>query len=309
MALVLGGGGVRCMAQVGVLLELEDRGIRPDLIVGASIGSVLGGVYAYKNDARFLEDFALKFSHNPVARGLERLLQGDSVSRFSRAKGFVPYLAGSAFLYCNRGVLSPGIAKLAYRDVVGRGVLNSRQFLVQDCRIAFAAVAADVNSGDAAIITSGDMPSALFASSAYPGVCRPVGLDGFCLIDGGAVSPVPVMAAHLLGAKKIIAVDVEPAYRPPRPGGASRLIERATAVRGLRWTRFEKSLADVVIVPEGVRDFSFFEFSRTRDCIAAGHRAFQLSERLILDRLTGGPDNSKLAERRRLQQIYGHKII
>ncbi len=308
-ALVLGGGGVRCMAHVGVFFELERQGLKPDLIVGSSIGSVLGGVYAYKNEAEFLLEFAERFSTNRVVRILERALSRDPQRKASKVMSFFSFTAGFIHSFWSQGFLSLDLLMRAYRDVAGKGVLHSRRFYVEDTLIPFAALATDMNTAEAVIITTGELPDAMYASSALPGVCKPHPYRGLSLADGGIVSIVPVLAAHILGAERIIAVDTDPKVRDIACKNSIEVIDHAATIRGLRWNELETSLADIVISPEGIRGYRFFEFSKTQVCLEAGRQAVQGCLPQIRELMQGEADRDKGSLRQALAGKYRYSIL
>lgn len=297
------------MSHVGVFRGLEDQGIRPDLIVGCSMGSVLGGVYAYNANVAFLEGFAQRFSENHVATRLERFLMNDHSSTLSRMVSFSFYSLGFANSYWRHGYLSTRLVNRAYRDVVGEGVLGARRFHVEDTTIGFAVLSADMISGDAVIITKGDIPETLFASSAFPGVCKPVHYNDMYLMDGGIVSVVPVLAAHILGADRIIAVNTEPRPVHAAQKNALEAIDKASNIRARRWNDLETDLADIVISPEGISEYKFFEFSKISRCVDAGRIAIEDRMEDIKGLMAEDGDPKKKQRRKELEATYGYRVI
>lgn len=309
LALALGGGGVRCMAHVGVFKALEEQGIKPDLIVGSSIGSVVGGVYAYKNDTEFLNRFALKFSNNPVVNTIERSLTTNPKSLISKVTSFFSFGLGFVYAFWNQGFISEGLVKRAYKDVVGKGVLSSRQFYLENSTIPFAALATDIISGSAVIITKGDIPKAMYASSAMPGVCKPADYMDIHLMDGGIISILPIMAAHILGAKKIIAIDTEAEIKGFRYNNALEALDIGSTIRGYRWNILERSLADMVISPPGIKGYDWYRFSKASVCMDAGYSV--ITERIneIKEIIDGSSDKGKQDLRVLLEKFYPYSII
>jgi NTE family protein len=174
VGLALGSGSARGWAHIGVLRALEEAGIRPDLVCGASIGAVVGSAYALGELDRF-EKWALG-------------LNGRTVWSFMDFK-----LAG-------------GMLK-------GERVIDffRRNFSDRDIEaldIPFAAVATALHSGTEVWLRSGSTADAVRASMALPGLFTPAQRDGRLLIDGGLVNPVPVSLARAMGADVVIAVDL-----------------------------------------------------------------------------------------------------
>jgi NTE family protein len=175
IGLVLGGGAARGFAHIGVLRTLAQNGIVPDVVVGTSIGAVLGGCHvAGQLDA--FEDWA----HTLTKRGVLGYLD---VS-----------LGGSGLI---------GGARLAAKLEEKLG-----DALIEDLPARFAAIATELGTGHEIWLTHGRVVDALRASYALPGIFAPVRLGGRWLVDGALVNPVPVSAARALGARIVIAVNL-----------------------------------------------------------------------------------------------------
>ena len=175
IGLALGGGAARGFAHIGVIRALEAHGIVPDVIVGTSIGAVVGGCYAAK--------------------------EMDNLETWARAltiRGILSYLdislSGSGLI--NGGHLA---TQLETRLKEGR---------IEDLPIRFAAIATEFNTGHEIWLTRGRLSDALRASYSLPGIFPPVLIGGRWLVDGALVNPVPVSAARALGARLVIAVNL-----------------------------------------------------------------------------------------------------
>lgn len=176
IGLALSSGGARGSAHVGVLRVLEEAGIAPDIIVGASMGAELGGAYAAGVPISTLED----------------MWQSTSFARV--AKSLLPTLPWS-------GWSSGNAVRRFLKDLVG-------DRLIEDLPIPFAAVVTDLESGFPLALTEGSLVEAIRASLSVPGLFTPVWLNGHLCIDGGVSNPLPVDTARALGADVVIAVDV-----------------------------------------------------------------------------------------------------
>ncbi|SFD58416.1 patatin-like phospholipase family protein [Paracidovorax konjaci] len=214
VALVLGGGGLRGFAHIGVLQALEEAGIRPDLVVGTSIGAIVGAAYASgRSPAQIWQ-------------------QADSLRVRSLAD---IALSGPGF------VKGEALARWADGLVGGQAI---EQFPVR-----FVAVATDVDRGRPYVITQGDAGQALRASAAIPGVFLPVQADGLTLVDGGVAGLVPVRAARALGADVVIAVDIY-CHGPRYPSNSSvSMWLRVSQVQSCLLSGPEAASADVLIAP------------------------------------------------------------
>ena len=175
ITVALGGGGAKGNAHIGVIRTLEAHGIVPDVIVGTSIGAVVGGCYA--------------------AKEMDNL---DSWARTLTVRGVLSYLDISL---SGSGLVGGG--HLAAQ--LETGLKESR---VEDLPIRFAAIATEFNTGHEIWLTRGRLSDALRASYSLPGIFPPVLIGGRWLVDGALVNPVPVSAARALGARLVIAVNL-----------------------------------------------------------------------------------------------------
>jgi len=173
VALVLGGGGLRGFAHIGVLRAFEEAGIKPDIVVGTSAGAVVGAAYA---------------SGLPLARI-------ESVARNVKLSSLVDWTL-------NSGGIMRGNNLASWIDTVTAGVP------IEKFPIRFAAVATDLQSEMAVLLDRGSPGNAIQASAAVPGINVPVPYKNGHLIDGGVTSLVPVRFARAMGADFVIAVDI-----------------------------------------------------------------------------------------------------
>lgn len=175
IGLALGGGAARGFAHIGVLRTLMAHDIVPDVVVGTSIGAVAGGCFiAGQLDA--FQDWA----HGLTKRGVLSYLD---VS-----------LGGS-------GLISGGRLTARLEQTLG-------DVVIEDLPARFAAIATELATGHEIWLTRGRLVDAMHASYALPGIFTPVRLGGRWLVDGALVNPVPVAAARALGARMVIAVNL-----------------------------------------------------------------------------------------------------
>lgn len=241
VALVLGGGGARGFAHVGVLRVLEEARVPVELVVGTSVGSLVGALYAGRTNSYELE---------ALARGLDR----DDFFDFSLA----PALFGT-------GLASGDRLERFVRDRAGVE-------RIEQLRIPFAAVATDLATGEAVVLRAGDVARAVRASSAIPGVFEPVEQDGRLLVDGGVARNLPVGIARELGADVVIAVDVSALSPDVRPTNFVEVILRAVNLVVHAGADEARRDADVVLTP-AVGAVGFIDFDRKAEAIAAGVEA------------------------------------
>jgi len=177
VALALGGGAAKGLAHVGVLCGLEEDGVEITALAGTSMGAVIGALWAQGMRAREME-------------GLFRSIDWGRLGRI-----LVTSVTGAAF----RGMV---------RETFG----GQR---IDDLPVPFAAVCGDLDTGDMVVLDSGEVATAVCASSSIPGILPPTVVDGRRLIDGAVVEPVPVTAAKNLVPGRVLAVNV---MRPPIRG-------------------------------------------------------------------------------------------
>ncbi|MGL4232246.1 MAG: patatin-like phospholipase family protein [Casimicrobium sp.] len=194
-ALVLGSGGPRGFAHVGVLKVLEANGIEPALIVGASAGAIVGALYAAKISAAEIETLALNLGIREVA--------DPSLFRPNRMIG------------------------RALQETINRTLKIER---IEELPRAFVAVAASVPGGRLAAFAAGHVGAAVRASAALPSMFLPVTIGGVTYEDGDVVSPVPIRIARRLGATRVVAVDVS-AWREDEPAQAYESWKKRDAER------------------------------------------------------------------------------
>ncbi|MGC1780366.1 MAG: patatin-like phospholipase family protein [Xanthobacteraceae bacterium] len=176
IGLVLGSGAARGFAHIGVMRALQAHGIVPDIIVGTSMGALVGGCYA-TNQLDALEDWARSLTRRRMISYLDVTIGGSGII---------------------------GGARLAHRLEQSIGDAE-----IEDLPVRFAAIATEIGTGHEVWLTRGSLVLAMRASYALPGIFAPVQLDGRWLADGALVNPVPVSAARALGARLVIAANMD----------------------------------------------------------------------------------------------------
>ena len=249
VALVLSGGSARAFAHVGVLKALEANGLRPDLIVGASAGSIVGALYA----------------SGLTAVELEAALARMDLSTITDVS-----LPGFG--------LFPGSLGIFRGEELHRFVdRETRHHRIEEFPIPFAAVATDLGTGDPTIFNAGDVGRAVAASCAVPGLVAPARIAGRLYGDGAMSSPTPVEAARKLGANKVVVVDV---LYPPEDAvltSSMRVVFQAFAIAAYRIKQFEVSMADAIVVPDLGHTSSQWSFEERVRLVAAGESAALLA--------------------------------
>lgn len=279
IGLVLGGGAARGFAHIGVIRTLIARGFTPDIIAGTSIGAVIGGCHA-----------------------AGKLHEIEEWSKTLTRRRILGYLDVS---FTGSGLISGG--RLAEKLMAGLGDTTIEQLPVR-----YAAIATEIGTGHEIWITRGKLVDAMRASYALPGVFPPVKIGDRWLMDGALVNPLPISVARALGARVVIAVNVNadnfgrgtavqdlgPMAETPmtdaargifggdeksakrrflgtaeRPGISTVMVEAFNVMQDrITRARLAGDPPDVLISPK-LRGIGVFEFTRAQDAIALGAEA------------------------------------
>jgi NTE family protein len=263
IGLALGGGAARGFAHIGVLQTLAAHGIVPDVIVGTSIGAVVGGCYA----AHQME-------------GLETWARGLKV------RSIFSYLDVSL---SGSGLIGGGPLASKLTEALG----DSR---IEDLPLRFAAIATEFNTGHEIWLTRGRLADAMRASYALPGIFPPVRIGGRWLVDGALVNPVPVSAARALGARLVIAVNLN-----------ADLFGRGTIISDHGSNQDDDNEAAEAAKPHGLRAILSGEHSLRRQFFGSRGRpgiptvmveAFNvMQDRITRARLAGDPPDVLISPR------------
>ena len=235
VALVLGSGGARGYAHIGVIQVLEQYGIHPDLIVGTSAGSVVGSIYASGKSAQQLRDIALNMKANDV-RDVKLAMTG--------------FFDGQKVEdYVNEQVLSTPLEHL---------------------KIPMYVVATELKEGKKVVFNYGNTGQAVRASVSIPSMFIPTKIAGEEYVDGGLVSPVPVNVARELGADIVIAVDILAQPEHTETSNVWGLFNQNINIMQNRLAQEELKHADVVIQPDLREKLHIFDVRGREETMQAG---------------------------------------
>ena len=237
IGLALGGGAARGFAHIGVIQVLEESGIRPDLVVGTSAGSLVAALYASGKGGAALGQLADSMDESAFTdwsfpgRGL---IRGEALARYVRE--------------------------------------NTGNRTIEKLPLPLGIVATDLDSGAPILFQRGDPGVAVRASSAVPAVFQPVRIGTHEYVDGGLVSPVPVRFARQMGAEIVIAVDISAVPDGNATGDPMRMLLQTFAIMGRSINGFELRDADVVLSPK-LPGVSSADFASRKKSILAGREA------------------------------------
>jgi NTE family protein len=242
IALVLGGGAARGFAHVGVIRALEQEKVPIDMVIGTSVGSLIGAIYAYDTNSFELEWTAFSLEKDQV----------------------FDYGIFSAFT-------SMGPVK---GDKLEEFVKSKVPGNIEDLKLPFAAVATDLNRGTRVVIDHGPVARAVHASSAIPGVFNPVEHQGKLLVDGGVMDNIPISVAREKGADIVIAVDISENVINFNITNLIDVMVQSINIMFRENVVHKLKDADVVIVP-AVGDVGMLDFTQKKRCMQAGIEATQ----------------------------------
>ncbi len=274
MALVLGGGGARGVAHLGVLKVLDDAGLSPDLIVGCSAGAFMGVLYALTGNVREAEERLLSFTESSDfdSENFDDLqaiapLDGEGQGFFARLKRV--YKTGR---YLTKTLFKESYIGTDEFDNNVDGILPDD--LLENARVPIVIVATDLSLGREVVLRSGPARTAVKASSAIAGIFPPVEINGRQLIDGGFVDKVPVETALHLGADVVIAVDVSAELEDTKEFShrGTIIATRASAILSATSKNLQLRFADVIIRPD-IQEIHWADFAASREIIPLGESA------------------------------------
>ncbi|HET8869254.1 MAG TPA: patatin-like phospholipase family protein [Aquabacterium sp.] len=237
IGLALGGGAARGFAHIGVLQVLEEQGIKPDLVVGTSAGSLAATLYASGKTPTQMADMAMTMDESSITDWMfpgRSLLKGEALAKYVSA--------------------------------------STGNMLIENARIPLGIVATDLSSGQPILFQRGDAGVAVRASSSVPGVFQPVKIGGREYVDGGLVSPIPVRYARQMGADIVIAVDISAIPEGQPTKGVIDILLQTFNIMGHSISQYELKDADVVMRPK-LAGIGSADFSQRRLSILAGREA------------------------------------
>lgn len=237
IGLALGGGAARGFAHIGVIQVLEEQGIRPDLVVGTSAGSLVAALYASGKSGAEMARLAQTMDESAITDWMfpgRALLRGEALARYVRQQ-------------------TGGLA-------------------IEQMKLPLGILATDLNTGEPALFRRGDPGAAVRASSAVPAVFEPVRINGHEYVDGGLVAPVPVRFARQMGADVVIAVDISASTEGNPTSDAMKMLLQTFAIMSRSINKLELADADVVMRPK-LAGIASGDFSSRRLAVLAGREA------------------------------------
>ena len=250
IALVLSGGGARGFAHIGVLKAFEENHIDFDLIVGTSMGSIVGGFYSAGFSADQIQKVAREIDwDNIISDAAYRpnlFLSQKNIPRHHilqlRFNGFEPYIPQSI-------TQGQNVYQLIYKRLLQADFQGINNF--DKLKIPFRSIATDLVSGKRVVLSKGDLAEAMHASIAFPLLFAPVEYEGMRLVDGGITDNLPVDIAKDLSSDIVVAVDAtSPLRKPGEMNAPWEIADQVTTIMMEESTRESLQRADLAIIPD-----------------------------------------------------------
>ena len=259
VALVLGGGGARGLAHIGVLKVLEQEKVPVDLVVGTSVGALIGALYT---------------------AGLSM----DKIERMGEEAGWDKLTDFSSSTMVKLLISDELVSTKKMQDYVGQHIGNKK---FGELEKDFACVAVDLKTGEQIVLREGNVALAARASATMPGLFQPVEYRHRLLIDGGVLDNTPTNIARLLDADIILCVNVPADFAKHNVSNVLTTLTQALYIQGELISQESLKLADIVIEPK-VGHISALELWRSRECIEAGvaatRQAMEKIRRILVTR-------------------------
>jgi len=271
VGVVLSGGGARGVAHIGILKALEEAGVQIDYITGTSMGSLIGGLYA-------------------IGYSADQLIELSRTSNFMELFTETPnrrYTSNYEKGFDERTILTVPISEsglsLPQGIITGQNIYSYISRLVwaahgtddfDNFPIPYAAIATDIETGEAVVFRSGYLPDAIRASISIPSAIVPHEINGKHYVDGGLARNLPVQDALDMGANYIIAVDVTSALVPGDSlNTLTEIMNQSVQYRINERVEQEKKKADLVITMSEIDEYSVASFDMMETFLEAGLNA------------------------------------
>jgi NTE family protein len=239
IAVVLGGGGSKGFAHIGVLKVLEAQKIPIHMVVGTSAGSLVGSLYASGKTAFELQGIAMKMEADNVIDYDWKIWNGGLI-KGEKLEHFIN--------------------------------LNVQNTPIEKLKISFYAVAANAATGEEVVFARGNTGMAVRASCSVPGVFQPLKIGNSTYVDGGVVSPVAVDVARRNGADIVIAVDISGGINTDVPDGIMDTMRKSLSIMYTRIAEYQIKNADIVIRPN-MKNIGSTDMNKFNEAIFEGEKA------------------------------------
>jgi NTE family protein len=270
--LALGGGGGRGLAHLGVLEAFEEHDLKPDAIVGTSIGALFGGMYALDNDIETVIDKVRKVHSSEKFTNLRLPRLSEAETSDHTWLGKLTAAARESVLY-TRAATGPYLTdSKALLDIVNT-LCEGKSFA--DLKIPLHVTAVHFPSGETEIFSRGDLVKVIAASMAVPGVFEPISFDGRQFVDGGLSCELPAKEARMIAKRDQLVVAVDVGARPnpnKKPDTLISMLDWSIRIKSYYLRQYKAQYADIIIDPmHNFRQWN--DFSHQQEEIECGRQA------------------------------------
>jgi NTE family protein len=294
IGLVLSGGGAKGLAHIGILKAIDSAGLKIDYITGTSMGSIIGGLYAIGYSADSIEKIASRIDWDLILSNQSRMrsMIMDEKDEYGKYDIELPWV--NHWFRFSTGVIEGQELWLKFSELF-RPVYNIKDF--SKFSIPFRCVATDVSTGDAVVLDTGEIVSALRASMAIPSIFTAVEYGGHKLVDGGVVRNFPVKDVREMGAQIVIGDNVAgPLRSSDQVTNPLQVLLQVAFFREAADTRIQIPLCNIYIY-QPLENYGMGNFGEAAQIIDAGVK----EGRLLYPRLKALADS--------LNAIYGPQEI
>jgi len=271
IGVVLSGGGAKGIAHIGILKALEEEGIRPDFIVGTSMGSIIGGLYSIGYSADQLDSIIKEIDWDLV---LSNNIPYNYIS-FEEKEYYNRFLVSLSFKDGKLEIPSGMIEGQMLGQVLNRYAWPAMKYdNFDEFPIPFRCVATDVSTGEPIVFKDGSLAEALRASMAIPTVFTAADLDTTLAVDGGILDNFPVDVVLKMGADYVIGVNVsdEGLEKAKDIGSMTGILMQVAMFPSLKKVKDDISKCDIYIKPD-LKNYSTGSFSSYKEILKLGYVA------------------------------------
>ena len=271
IGLALGGGGARGFAHIGVMKVLEREKIKPDIIVGTSIGAIVGGAFASGMKIEELEERAYSFLESDLYTSSELKAMGEAESGAEQRLSNRIQNYFKTKIRLTSALYKPSILPMSDMEEFVSFFIPDIQ--IEETIIPFRAIATDLKNGERVVLKKGSLRRSILASSAVPGALPPVEINGRQLSDGGIIYNVPAQYLFEEGIQVVIAIAVDRDIALCSGlQTAMDIYVRAGEIQGFHLEKYNLENANIVIRPK-LGGIHWTDFSRSKELISLGESA------------------------------------
>lgn len=273
VGLVLSGGGAMGIAHIGVIQAIEEAGIRIDYITGTSMGSLVGGLYAIGYSSDQLAELATSNNFTELFTERPDRQYISNYEKINDNRTIATFPVSEKRIDLPVGIIS-GQNVYTFLSSLTQSVHGIEHF--DDFDIPFAAVATNLETGEAEVFRSGYLPDALRASISIPSIFSPHEVDGKLYIDGGLIRNLPVEDAIEMGADYTIAVDVSsPLMKRDSLNTFAKVLNQSLFFRIHDYADVQREMADYAIRIDELEPYNSADFDKAETILKIGQKAGQ----------------------------------